>query len=128
MIRLAEFFELDPLTGIKTETAWDDQEGTLTIIRTGDCEPYLQNALEHRNEVGPDKQGIQEGWHHYAQLPPIVQLQMMDKGIDITRQEHQPYMFREINEHYPHTKMTTGTEGKTSAPVYFMPKPSANRS
>jgi hypothetical protein len=60
---MAEFFEFDPLTGIKTETAWNGHDGTLTIIRSADSEPYLQNALEHRNEVGPDKQGIQEGWH-----------------------------------------------------------------
>ena len=119
---MAEFFEYDPQSGIRTDTAYDEMTGNLNIIRYADVEPNLQHALTHRNEVGPDKKGIAEGWHHYAHIPPIVQLQMLEKGINIVREEHQKYMFREINENYPHLKMTTGTEGKTAAPLYFLPK------
>jgi hypothetical protein len=46
---------------------------------------------------------------------------MLEKGINISKLEDQPAMFRELNEHYSHLKCTTGKEGKSAAPVYFLP-------
>lgn len=120
---MAELFEIDPITGIRTETSFNDETGEMTLIRSADAEDVLNFARDARNEAGLNREGIAEGWWLYAKIPPIVMLQMRAKGINIFNKEDQKLMFRELNEHYPHLKCTTGTEGKKAAPVYFMPKP-----
>lgn len=119
---MAEFFEWNPITGIKTETEYNSETGELTLIRTADVESVVNFANKVRNEGGLNKEGIAEGWWAYASIPPIVQLQMLAKGIDISKEDHHARMFQEINEHYPHLKLTTGREGKASSTKYFMPK------
>jgi hypothetical protein len=47
---------------------------------------------------------------------------MISKGIDIQNDAHFDRMLQEVNEHFPYLKLTTGKEGKSSAPVYFMPR------
>jgi len=118
---MAEFFEYDPITGIKTETSFDEMTQQFSIHRTADVEPVLDFAKWCRNEAGLNKEGIAEGWWLYAKIPPIVIVQMKAKGIDISNEDHFKLMVRELNEHYPHLKCTTGNEGAKSAPVYFMP-------
>lgn len=121
---MAEFFEYDPLTGIRTDTSYDDQTGELTIHRSSDVEQVLNWTTAARNEAGLNREGIAEGWWLYAKIPPIEMLKMRQKGINIFDKEDAPLMFREINEHYPHLKCTTGNEGKKAAPIYFMPQKS----
>lgn len=107
---MAEFFEFDPITGIKTELAWSESEQQMTVIRSADVEPVLNFTKAVANEVGLNREGIAEGWWIYAKLPPIVILQMRAKGIDVFDRNDQQRMFEEINTHYPHLKMTTGKE------------------
>ena len=118
---MAEFFEFDPETGIKTETSFDEMTGELTIYRSADVEPYLKEAQLHRNEKGKDKQGIDEGWHHYATLPPVVQVMLRAKGFNLDGRDNLKDLLREINEHWSALKMTTGKEGASAAPIYFLP-------
>src|ERR1017187_4832673 len=108
---MAEFFEYDPLTGIRTDTDWDEATQSMTLTRTTDVEPVLDHAKRRSHEVGKDRAGIKNGWMCYATLPPIVILQMRAKGINIYDNNDQAAMFREINSHYPHLKMVTGNEG-----------------
>lgn len=119
---MPDFFEIDPVTGIRTDTEYNDATGELTLIRVADVEPVLDHAKKVRNEGGLNREGIAEGWWGYATIPPIVQLQMLAKGIDISKEDHHERMFQEINENYPHLKLTTGKEGKASGTKYFMPK------
>jgi len=108
---MAEFFEYDPLTGIKTETSYDEMTGEMTLHRSADVEPVLDFSKSMSNELGVNKQGIKNGWWLYAKLPPIVILQMRAKGINVFDKNDQKRMFEEINTHYPHLKCTTGVEG-----------------
>jgi len=108
---MAEFFEYDPFTGIKTEMAWDDQNQEMTLIRTANVAPVLDYAKAFSNEAGLNREDIKRGWWKYATLPPIIILQMRAKGINVFDQNDQKRMFEEINTHYPHLKCTTGVEG-----------------
>lgn len=119
---MAEFFEYDPITGIRTETAYDEMTGEMQIIRSGDVEQVVDFTRACANEAGLNREGIAEGWWLYAKIPPIVILQMRAKGINVFNEGDQKLMFRELNEHYPHLKCTTGNEGAKSAPKYFMPQ------
>jgi hypothetical protein len=116
---MAEFFELDPVTGIRTDTEWNPTTGEMTLIRTADVEPVLDFAKARANTVGKDREGIKEGWWMYAKLPPIVILQMRAKGIDVTKPEHQGRMLQEINEHYRHLRTVDAMEGRRAGRKIF---------
>lgn len=119
---MADFFEIDPVTGIKTETAYDDMTGQLSIIRTADVEQVVDFTRNAAKEAGLNKEGIAEGWWLYAKIPPIIILQMRAKGINVFDEGDQKLMFRELNEHYSYLKCTTGNEGAKAAPKYFLPR------
>ena len=108
---MAEFFEYDPLTGIRTDTAWDEMSQQLTLIRTANVEPVLDYTKALSNDGDVSKRGIAESWWLYAKIPPIVMLQMRAKGIDCSNPDHEKRMFAEINTNYPHLKCTVGNHG-----------------
>lgn len=107
---MSEFFEYDPTTGIRTDTAWNESTGEMTLIRAADVEPVLDFSKAVSNEVGLNREDIKKGWWLYAKLPPIVILQMRAKGINVFDQNDQRRMFEEINASYKHLKCTTGNE------------------
>lgn len=108
---MPEFFEYDPLYGIKTETSFSEATGEMTVIRTSDVEPYLKHAHNNRQELGLNRNGIRENWWCYATIPPIVQVQLRAKGLDVGNKDHEKRIIEELNTNYPHLKMTTGKMG-----------------
>lgn len=115
---MSEMFEYDPMTGIRTDTAWDEASQQMTLIRTADVEPVLDYAKEMAADGSVSQRGIKQGWWCYAKLPPIVILQMRAKGINVFDQNDQKRMFEEINTNYAYLKMTTGKEhGKAKITV-----------
>lgn len=111
LLTMSEFFEYDPLTGIRTDLAWSESQQKMTVIRTADVEPVLDFAKGKANELGLNRKDIQEGWWLYAKIPPIVIVQMRTKGINVFDKNDQKRMFEELNTHYPWLKCTTGNEG-----------------
>ena len=107
---MSEFFEYDPVTGIRTDLAWSESEQKMTLIRTADVEPVLDYAKAMAADSSISQKGIKQGWFCYAKLPPIVIIQMRAKGINVFDQNDQKRMFEEINTVYPHLKTTTKNE------------------
>lgn len=114
---MSEFFEMDALTGIRTDLSWSESTQEMTLIRTADVEPVLDFTKACANEAGLNREGIRAGWWLYAKLPAIVILQMRAKGINVFDQNDQARMFAEINTHYPHLRCTTGNEGGKAGKV-----------
>lgn len=108
---MSQFLEYDPITGIRTDTGWDEQTQAMTLIRTADVEPVLDYSKALSGESEAWKEGVKQGWALFAKLPPIVILQMRAKGINVFDKNDQARMFAEINTHYPHLKCTTAKEG-----------------
>lgn len=108
---MAEFFEYDPLTGIKTETSFDEATQQMTLHRSADVEGALDHAKRLSNDRGKDTTAIKNGWMQYAVLPPAIILELKAKGINIFDQNDQARMFAEINQNYPHLRTVTGNEG-----------------
>ncbi|MGH7745046.1 MAG: hypothetical protein ACREQ5_09640 [Candidatus Dormibacteria bacterium] len=110
---MPEFFEMDPVTGIRTDTSYDESDGNmnLTVHRSADVEPLLDYTKAMSNAGDISKRGIQESWWLYAKLPPIVILQLRAKGIDVFNKNDEKRMFEEINTEFPHLKCTTGQHG-----------------
>lgn len=108
---MSTFLEYDPLSQIRTDTAWDENTQEMTLIRTSDVEPYLKHAHENRQHLGLNRNGIRENWWGYATIPPIVQLQLRAKGLEVGNKDHEKRIIEEINTHYPYLKLTTGKMG-----------------
>lgn len=108
---MAEFFEYDPLSGIRTDTSWNHETGEMTLHRSADVEPLLDYTKGLSNDLGLNRRGINMGHWLYAKIPPIVELQMKAKGINIYDPNDAEKMLVEINTHYPHLKCTTGKMG-----------------
>ena len=67
---------------------------------------------------GLHREDIKKGWWHYATIPPIVQLQLRAKGINISDPDHQKRMIQEINTNYPYLKCVDGMmEGRVKLRV-----------
>lgn len=108
---MSDFFEIDPVSGIKTDFKWSESANEYQMIRTADVEGALEAAKIARNEGGLNEKDIKRSWWHYCTIPPIVELQLRAKGINIHDKDHQDRMIAEINTNYPHLKLTTGNMG-----------------
>lgn len=108
---MPEFFEYDPISGIRTDTSWNEETGEMTLHRSSDVETLLNYTKGLSNDLGINQRGIKMGHWLYAKIPPIVELQMRAKGIDIYNPDHSNRMLEEINSNYAHLKCTTGKMG-----------------
>ena len=100
-----EFFDYDPLTGITEKLAIED--GKIHIRYEQDVEPILDYAKAIQNEGLSDAAWKKRGAALYAVIPPIVQGQMLKKGINFLDQNHIGAVLREIDTNYAHLKATS---------------------
>lgn len=114
---MSDFFEIDPISGIRSDFKWNENDQEYTINRYSDVEPVLDFTKAVANEAGLNREDIQRGWWLYAKIPPIVELQMRKKGIELGNPDHHQRLLAEINTHYPHLKCTTGNDGGRAGKV-----------
>lgn len=100
---MAKFVELDN-KGVET---WEDEyEGKLQVHYRQDVEPILDYTANLRN-AGATDYGIKKDLWHYAQIPPVIILEMKFKwGIDVFNKNHLKRVFELINREYPRLKCT----------------------
>lgn len=107
-----ELFDVDPLTGVTTYFDFDES-GNVIFRKEQDIEAYLATMQETRNANTTQKGLMDNGreFHLYCTIPTIVQLELMEKGIDIFSDDPavQRRMFDEINKNYPYCKATYRT-------------------
>lgn len=107
---MAEFFDYDPLTGVRHDYEYDAETGNATIHTSQDVSALLDYNKILANDSLTDK-GIKENWWLYAKVPPVVILQMRKKGIDFYNRDHFQRVLQEINSFYPALKVTQKNEG-----------------
>jgi hypothetical protein len=107
---VAQFFDFDPMTGIRTDFEYDEETGNATLIQSSDVQAAIDYAKTLANTGATDK-GIKGGLWKYAVIPPIVQIALRQKGLDIYSKDTTMInrVLREIDEHYPYLKTTTKT-------------------
>ena len=101
---MAKFVDYDPSRGVET---WEDTyDGKLQIHYRQDVEPVLEYTRQLRNS-GLADQGIKRDMWHYAQIPPVIIMEMRFKhGVDLFNRDHEKKVFELINREYPHLKTT----------------------
>jgi len=108
---MPEFFDYDPLTGVRYDFDYDEETGEAHIHSTADVESLLDYTKAVRND-GLKDHGIKESWWLYAKIPPIVMMKMRaEKGIEVGNPAHTKRIIEEINTHYPHLKVTQKNHG-----------------
>jgi hypothetical protein len=104
---MADYFDYDPLTGVRTEFDYDADTGKASLIHTQDVERALEIAKISRDN-GLRDNGIKENWFHYAEIPLVYLLKLRKMGIawDDPKEINRP-----VNTYFPELKMTTKKEG-----------------
>lgn len=106
---MKRLLESDPLTGKKSYFEYDDATGKSTIETTQDVSIILEATKAVRNNPDATKAGIKAGWWHYAHLPDIVLLKMMQEdGVNPYNQNNAKKVGELIEEKYPYCKLTDG--------------------
>ena len=102
-----DFLDYDPLTGVKKLFDYDEATHTAIVRSEQDVAPLLKRTTELAN-TGATDGGIKRDWWHYADLPPIVQIELKNKGINIYSKDPAMIkrMFAEINSNYSKFKVT----------------------
>lgn len=100
---MPKFVELDD-RGVSTFE--DDYDGRLQVHYQQDVEPILEYTKRLRND-GLTDYGIKQDLWHYAQIPPVIILEMRFKhGVDVFNKDHLKRVFELINREYPYLKTT----------------------
>lgn len=115
---MSEFLEYDPVTGIRHSMDYDPETGKLDLHYTQDVQPVLDLAQRVRNDRVTDV-GIKNGFWHYATIPTTVQIELLNKGIDIFKANDFPRLMAEINTNYPYLKMTDKHHGQKVREIYL---------
>jgi hypothetical protein len=101
---MPEFFSYDPLTGVRKYFDYDEATGNAHIRSEQDVSGLLGRNAELRNTRACDA-GEMQLW---ATIPPVVQLELRKKGIDIFSDD--PSMLKrmrqEIEANYTYLKTT----------------------
>ncbi|MEM8714157.1 MAG: hypothetical protein AAGE92_00025 [Cyanobacteria bacterium P01_G01_bin.4] len=103
---MAKFMDYNPLNGVWTETDHSAHAEVMTISRKQDLEGLLEYTKASRNSGINDRVGE---FSHYAIIPTTVQVELHKKGIDVGSPHQTKELMREINQNYPHLKMTNLT-------------------
>lgn len=115
---MSTFLEYDPEIGVRYGFDYDPATGDASLTRTQDVQPVLDLAHRVRVDRVTDA-GIKAGFWHYCTIPTTVQLELLNKGIDIFRADDFPRLMEEINTHYPYLKMTEKNHGGKTKDIYL---------
>lgn len=94
---VTEWFEYDPVAD--NTTIWSEQPDR-------DIKVFLDQVKRQANDDDFTKSGIKNDWWKYASLPPIVIMELKNKGIDVFNPDHTKALLKEINSNYQYTKAT----------------------
>lgn len=112
---MAEILDFDPVTGITHYFDHDEMTNETKITYSQDVE----KVLDYTNAVRGEKDGgIKRGFWLYAKIPAVVQVAMRAKGIRLNDPTATQRIIQEINENYPHLKVTHKHHGGGVKQIY----------
>lgn len=89
----------DPLTGLYTYHSYDELTDQTIISYEADSSPVLEANQKEANDSESSKQGIKDGFWHYACIPVELQIQwLINEGIDVYRKEDWDRVWAKIND------------------------------
>lgn len=100
-------FDYDALTGVTQYYDYDPVNDAHSITSTQNIDAFLELLKQKRNDPEAWAKGVKQEWAHYASIPPVIEMALRKKGIDIFNPHQTKELIKEINTNYPFLKVTT---------------------
>ena len=91
----------------KTQTYGYNPDTDTHAITTHEDVSGLLDALAAKRNGTMRKFGKAEEWSHYCSIPPTVQIELRNRGLDINNRDHLKRICRIIDSEFPYLKATT---------------------
>jgi hypothetical protein len=99
-------FDYDSETGVKTMFDYDPIKDEVHLSYEQDVTAFLDRMQDIRNNPEISAKGIKEEWWHYCSIPPVVEMELMRKGLYLHRPDDMKEILKIINADYPYLKAT----------------------
>ena len=99
-------FDYDAETGVTTHFDYDPIKDAVSLTYSQDVTGFLDRMKMMRNDESYSQKGIKEDWWHYCSIPPVIEMELLKKGLSLDRKDDHKAIFREINANYPYLKST----------------------
>ena len=90
----------------KTQTYGYNPDSDTHALTTTEDVSGLLDALAAKRNQSMSKFGKVEEWSHYASIPPTVQIELRNRGLDINNRDHLKRIIKIIDSEYPYLKAT----------------------
>lgn len=102
-------FEADSYTGLRKDLYHDEADKKVHIRYTQDVEPLLERNKYLQNHGSKYERGKKEGMAHAASIPPVVQIEWLEKyGVNIYDRNATKKILELLNRpEYRYLKTTT---------------------
>lgn len=100
-------FDVDPETGVTTYFDYDPIKDQVRLTYEQDVSFFLDRMNELRKNEDYSKTGMKEDWWHYASIPPVVEIELRNRGLNIHNPDDMKKIIKIINSEYPYLKSTT---------------------
>jgi hypothetical protein len=100
-------FDYDPLTGVTQTFDYDPVTEDVRLTSTQNLDAFFEALKQKRDNPDAWAKGVKQEFAHYATIPPVIQMELMKKGIDIHNPNQTKELLKEINTSYPYLKVTT---------------------
>lgn len=99
-------FDYDAETGVKTYFDYDPIKDQVNLTYEQDVSHFLDRMNELRKNPEISAKGIKEDWWHYCSIPPVVELELKRRGLDLHNRDHMKDILKAINTEFPYLKAT----------------------
>ena len=100
------FFDHNPDTGVTETFDYDPVLDQVMITMSQDVTGFLDRMNAIRNTPEISAKGIKEDWWAYCSIPPVVEIELRNKGLNLHDKNHMKAILKEINTNYPYLKYT----------------------
>jgi hypothetical protein len=104
-------FDYDPITGVTQYYDYDPVTDSHSITSMQNLDAFMEALKQKRNNPEAWAKGVKEEWAHYASIPPVIEMELRKKGIDIFNPHQTKELIKEINTNYPFLKATSAHHG-----------------
>lgn len=99
-------FDVDAETGMRTLFDYDPINDQVRLTYQQDVSHFLDRMNEIRKNPDISAKGIKEDWWMYCSIPPVVEIELRSRGLDLHNRDHMKDILKIINSEYPYLKAT----------------------
>lgn len=100
-------FDYDETTGVTQYYDYDPVKDEHRMTSVQNLDAFMEALKQKRNNPEAWAKGVKQEWAHYASIPPVIEMELRKKGIDIFNPHQTKELIKEINANYPFLKVTT---------------------